>query len=77
MNTAYRDKPQRNYVATANMASYFSYRPFSMFDTRLRFVGEDDASKLLDIMRFPGHCTFVMLPFLKIVFTSRCSLSKQ
>ena len=48
-DTVYRDEQQRNYVATGLlMASYFGCRPVSMFDTRIKFEGEDDARKPAD-----------------------------
>ena len=61
----------------AYLASGFSYRPLSIFETRIRFAGEDGVRKLSDAMRFTDHGTFIKLPFLMILFTSRCSLSQQ
>jgi len=46
MITVYRDEQQRHYVATGIlMASYFGCRPVSMFDTRIKFEGDDATDK--------------------------------
>lgn len=74
-NAVYQDEQPQDYIATGILiASHLSYRPFPMSNTR---VGENGARKLSDIMRCTGHSTFVILPFLMTLFTSRCSVSQQ